>query len=87
MRIDLGPTVPLLWVTLRNKNFYLFNATICHRGSFNERDDSDIFTVDKSADSELTKHPISKKAKAALPPRCLDILQPWTQVPDPIKKR
>ncbi|XP_054282422.1 ribosome biogenesis protein NOP53-like [Macrosteles quadrilineatus] len=57
------------------------------RGSFNERDDSVIFTVDKSADSELTKHPISKKAKAALPPRCLDILQPWTQVPDPIKKR
>lgn len=61
--------------------FYIF------RGSYNERENKDIFVVDKVPDSNQLAKITNKKLKAGQPPKCFQILQPWTLVPDPISKR
>lgn len=61
--------------------FYIF------RGSYNERENKDIFVVDKVPDSNQSAKITNKKLKASQPPKCFQILQPWTLVPDPISKR
>lgn len=61
--------------------FYIF------RGSYNERENKDIFVVDKVPDSNESAKITNKKLKASQPPKCFQILQPWTLVPDPISKR
>lgn len=43
--------------------------------------------VDKVPDSNQSAKITNKKLKAGQPPKCFQILQPWTLVPDPISKR
>lgn len=43
--------------------------------------------VDKVPDSNQLAKITNKKLKAGQPPKCFQILQPWTLVPDPISKR
>lgn len=43
--------------------------------------------VDKAPDSNQSAKITNKKLKAVQPPKCFQILQPWTLVPDPISKR
>jgi len=58
-------------------------------GSFDKRENKDLFVEDKVPDSELPKSnkTLNKKQKASSAPKCFQILKPWTSVPDPITKR
>ncbi|KAK9507526.1 hypothetical protein O3M35_007363 [Rhynocoris fuscipes] len=62
-------------------------------GPINKRKDEELFVIDNEpcADnilhSQKTKDKLTKKQRALLPPKCLELLNPLTSVPDPIVKR